>query len=273
MEYFRQKRSLIPDILSAYESLAAQYDIIVIEGAGSPAEINLKQDDIVNMGMAKMANSPVLLAGDIDRGGVFAQLAGTALLLTEEEKKFVKGTIINKFRGDKSILDPGVGMIEGVMGIPVVGVVPYMQVDIEEEDSLTERFVPGKEKGPIHIAVAKLPRISNFTDFAVLESMEQVTLTYASKASQLEGADMVILPGTFEMAKAKWDGRRHSSCGRAWVRGFWDLRGLPNAWRTVVRPRTGRRRGELKGNGAASGGDCVYPGENQDKGVWEVQGA
>lgn len=204
-EYFSYKKQLIPEVLAAYHALEEAYDIIVMEGAGSPAEINLKQDDIVNMGMAKMANSPVLLAGDIDRGGVFAQLAGTALLLTEEEKKFVKGTIINKFRGDKSILDPGVGMIEGVMGIPVVGVVPYMQVDIEEEDSLTERFVPGKEKGPIHIAVAKLPRISNFTDFAVLESMEQVTLTYASKASQLEGADMVILPGTKNtMGDLKW---------------------------------------------------------------------
>lgn len=204
-EYFAYKKKLVPDVLAAYQTLEEVYDIIVIEGAGSPAEINLKQDDIVNMGMAKLAKAPVLLAGDIDRGGVFAQLAGTTLLLTEEERKLVKGTIINKFRGDKGILEPGVGMIEGIMGIPVVGVVPYMQVDIEEEDSLTERFSSDKEKGPVHIAVVRLPRISNFTDFAVLESMDQVTLTYASKASQLEGQDLIILPGTKNtMGDLKW---------------------------------------------------------------------
>ena len=133
-EYFAYKKKLIPDILRSYQQLEKQNDVIVIEGAGSPAEINLKQDELVNMGMARMAGAPVLLAGDIDRGGVFAQLAGTLLLLTEEEKKYVKGMIINKFRGDKSILDPGVAMIEEITGIPVVGVTPYMQVDLEEED-------------------------------------------------------------------------------------------------------------------------------------------
>lgn len=204
-DYFSHKKQLIPDILKAYHALEAQYDIIVIEGAGSPAEINLKQDDIVNMGMAKMADAPVLLVGDIDRGGVFAQLAGTVMLLEEEEKKRIKGTIINKFRGDKSILDPGVKMIEEITGIPVVGVTPYIQVDIEDEDSLTERFSSRHGTGQLTIAVIKLPRISNFTDFAVLESMEEINLAYVSRVNQLGEPDMIILPGTKNtMGDLKW---------------------------------------------------------------------
>ena len=139
-DYFAYKKQLVPQIMEAYHRLEEEYDIIVIEGAGSPAEINLKEEDIVNMGMAKMAKAPVLLVGDIDRGGVFAQLIGTVMLLEEEEKKMVKGLIINKFRGDKTILDPGVKMLEEKAGIPVVGVAPYLQIQVEDEDSLTERF-------------------------------------------------------------------------------------------------------------------------------------
>lgn len=139
-EYFKYKKQLIPEIKKAFQHLSEQYDIIVIEGAGSPAEINLKSDDIVNMGMARMAGAPVLLAGDIDRGGVFAQLYGTVALLEPDEQAMVKGLIINKFRGDKTILDPGVEMIEKLCNIPVVGVVPYMDVDIEDEDSLSSRL-------------------------------------------------------------------------------------------------------------------------------------
>ena len=125
-DYFKYKKQLVPKVMEAYEKLAEEYDIIVIEGAGSPAEINLKEEDIVNMGMAKMAKAPVLLVGDIDRGGVFAQLMGTIMLLEPEEQKMVKGMIINKFRGDKTILDPGVEMLEERTNIPVVGVAPYM---------------------------------------------------------------------------------------------------------------------------------------------------
>ena len=139
-DYFAYKKRLIPEVEKAFRNLQKRFDIIVIEGAGSPAEINLKQDDLVNMGMAKMAKSPVLLVGDIDRGGVFAQLFGTWMLLEDEEKQLVKGLIINKFRGDKSILLPGVAMLEERCGLPVVGVAPYMQVELEDEDSLTERF-------------------------------------------------------------------------------------------------------------------------------------
>ena len=151
------------------------YDIIVIEGAGSPAEINLKQDDIVNMGMAKMADAPVLLVGDIDRGGVFAQLYGTVMLLDDEEKSRIKGTIINKFRGDVEILRPGLDMIENLTNVPVVGVVPYGYFMIDDEDSLSERF-ENKTVNVIDIAVVRFPRISNFTDFNVFECIDGVSV-------------------------------------------------------------------------------------------------
>ena len=135
-EYFRYKKTLVPDIMHAFETLSEAHDIIVIEGAGSPAEINLKQNDIVNMGLAKMTNSPVLLVGDIDCGGVFAQIVGTLILLEDDERARVKGTVINKFRGDLALLKPGLEMLEEKSKKPVVGVLPYLQVDIESEDSL-----------------------------------------------------------------------------------------------------------------------------------------
>lgn len=195
-DYFAYKKSLIPDIIRAYERLNEEYDIIVIEGAGSPAEINLKSEDIVNMGMAKMARAPVLIVGDIDRGGVFAQLVGTMELLEEEEKRLVKGLIINKFRGDKTILDPGVNMLEDRVNIPVIGVTPYMNIDVEDEDSLSERFTEQKSVALIDIVVIRLPRISNFTDFNVLENIEGVSLRYIKSVSELKAPDMIIIPGT-----------------------------------------------------------------------------
>ena len=139
-QYFKMKKSLIPDILRAYNSLAEDFDVIVIEGAGSPAEINLKADDIVNMGLAKLVDAPVLLVGDIDRGGVFAQLFGTVELLETDERDRIKGLVINKFRGDVEILRPGLSMLEDKTHLPVLGVVPYLRVDIEDEDSLSERL-------------------------------------------------------------------------------------------------------------------------------------
>ena len=196
VEYFRTKKQLVPQILDAYHSLAAQHDIIVLEGAGSPAEINLKQEDIVNMGMAQMANAPVLLAGDIDRGGVFASLFGTVALLEPAERARIKGTIINKFRGDVDILRPGLTMLEELTGVPVVGVVPYLQVDIEEEDSLSAKLTAAGGPALIDVAVIRLPRISNFTDFNALEQVEGVGLRYVEKPSALGAPDLVILPGT-----------------------------------------------------------------------------
>mgnify|MGYP000764402171 CR=1 FL=1 len=149
--YFKLKKSLIPDILAAYNSLSEEVDIIVIEGAGSPAEINLKADDIVNMGLAKLVDAPVLLAGDIDRGGVFAQLARTMMLLEKEEQQMVKGLIINKFRGDSTILDPGIQMLTERGQVPVLGTVPYMELTLEDEDSLTDRFDAKHVLSLIHI--------------------------------------------------------------------------------------------------------------------------
>ncbi len=194
-EYFTYKTELIPEIREAFFRLKEQYDIVVIEGAGSPAEINLKQNDIVNMGMAQIADAPVLLAGDIDRGGVFAQLCGTAMLLEKEERERIKGVVINKFRGDKSILDPGLAMLEEKIHIPVVGVIPYMRLDLDDEDSLSERL-ERRGEGRLKISVIRFPRISNFTDFAPLESLEGVNLAYVTSLKQLEGSDLVLLPGT-----------------------------------------------------------------------------
>ena len=205
VEYYRHKRDYIPYILEAYRELEKKYDVIVIEGAGSPAEINLKSEDIVNMGLAKMLKAPVLLAGDIDRGGVFAQLVGTMMLLEKEEQQMVKGLIINKFRGDKRILDPGIEMLKDYTPVPVVGVVPYMHVDIDDEDSLADRLDKHTEKGLIDIAVIRVPRMSNFTDFNALERMQGVTLRYVEKVQQLGRPDLILLPGTKNtMGDLKW---------------------------------------------------------------------
>ena len=203
-DYFSYKKELIPEIKKAYAKLEQWADIIVIEGAGSPAEINLKENDIVNMGLAELVDAPVLIVGDIDRGGVFAQLLGTLLLLEEQEKERVKGFIINKFRGDVSILEPGIRMLEEKGGIPVTGVVPYMQLTLEDEDSLTTRFANHKE-ALIDIAVIRFPRISNFTDFMVFEQYEGVSLRYVTTPEELHQPDLIILPGSKNtMGDLKW---------------------------------------------------------------------
>lgn len=205
MEYFRRKRDYIPAVLEAYNSLASEYDVIVIEGAGSPAEINLKQDDIVNMGLAKLVDAPVLLVGDIDRGGVFAQLYGTVALLEEDERRRIKGVVVNKFRGDRAILEPGLKTLEELCGIPVAGVIPYTHVDIDDEDSLTERFGRSTERKLLDIAVIRVPRISNFTDFSPFEHYENVSLRYVDQVSDLHRPDMILLPGTKStIADLRW---------------------------------------------------------------------
>lgn len=220
MEYYRRKREYIPAILDAYNSLAREYDIIVIEGAGSPAEINLKQEDIVNMGFAELVDAPVLLVGDIDRGGVFAQLYGTVALLEEGERARIKGTIVNKFRGDRSILEPGIQILERLCGVPVAGVIPYTHVDIDDEDSLTERFTRTTERKHIDIAVIRLPRISNFTDFAPFERYESVSLRYVDRVSDLGSPDMILLPGTKStIADLKW--LRQSGLEAAILKAAW----------------------------------------------------
>ena len=196
MDYFAKKKEYIPVIRESYEQLAADHDIIVIEGAGSPAEINLKQDDIVNMGMAQIADAPVLLVGDIDRGGVFAQLIGTVMLLEPEEQDRIKGLIVNKFRGDKKILDPGIAMLEERAGKPVLGVVPYADVDIEDEDSLASSLTETHIQAEIDVAVIRFPRISNFTDMQALSMEQGVSVRYVAKPSDLGEPDVILLPGT-----------------------------------------------------------------------------
>ena len=190
------KTTLIPDILHAYKSLASENDIIVIEGAGSPAEINLKADDIVNMGLAKLVDAPVLLVGDINPGGVFAQLYGTIALLEEDERARIVGTVINKFRGDVEILKPGLKMLEDLTRVPCLGVVPYTDADIDDEDSLSSRLLTSSHEKVIDIAVIRLPRISNFTDFAPLEEHPALGLRYVNRRDELGNPDMIILPGT-----------------------------------------------------------------------------
>ena len=196
MEYYRRKPEFFPAVMAAYESLASEFDIIVIEGAGSPAEINLKRDDIVNMGLAKRVNAPVLLVGDIDRGGVFAQLYGTVALLEEDERALIKGVVVNKFRGDRAILEPGLAMLEKLCGVPVAGVLPYLHVDIDDEDSLSERFGRDGQAKLIDIAVARLPRISNFTDLGPFERYANVSVRYVSSPKELGDPDLIVLPGT-----------------------------------------------------------------------------
>lgn len=213
MDYYRRKPELIPVVRQAFERLCEQYDIVVLEGAGSPAEINLRENDIVNMGMAKIAGAPVLLVGDIDRGGVFASLYGTVSLLQPEEQAMIKGLVINKFRGDVKILEPGLRMIEERLHIPVTGVIPLEQIDIDDEDSLSDRLncsgnaggAGDKAESGLDIAVIRLPHISNFTDFAVLERQRGVRLRYVERPGQLGMPDLVILPGTKNtMADLQW---------------------------------------------------------------------
>ena len=196
MEYYRRKREFVPAVMEAYDSLAAENDVIVIEGAGSPAEINLKAEDIVNMGLAKMVDAPVLLVGDIDRGGVFAQLYGTVALLEPDERARIKGTVVNKFRGDRKILEPGLEMLERLCGVPVAGVIPYVHVDIDDEDSLSERFIRNTAAKLVDIAAVKLPRISNFTDLAPFERFGNVSVRYITKPSELGDPDLIVIPGT-----------------------------------------------------------------------------
>ena len=148
------------------------------------------------MGLAELVDAPVLLVGDIDRGGVFAQLYGTVALLEEQERKRIKGTVVNKFRGDRAILQPGIEILEKLCGVPVAGVVPYMHLDIDDEDSLSTRFTGDNGRKAIDIAVIKLPRISNFTDFAPLERFPNVSVRYIDRADRLMEPDMIVIPGT-----------------------------------------------------------------------------
>ncbi len=197
MEYHLFKSELKGLVKDTFDKLASQNDIVVLEGAGSPAEINLRENDLVNMGMAEISDSPVILVGDIDRGGVFASIYGTIMLLNEDERKRVKGVVINKFRGDVDILKPGIEMLENLINIPVLGVIPYTNIQLEDEDSLAERFNYKKyNDGEIKVEVLYLPHVSNFTDFNVFETQEDVNLRYVMKGESIGDPDILIIPGS-----------------------------------------------------------------------------
>lgn len=194
VQYFAFKPDLKDMINEIYHELEKKFGLVVIEGAGSPAEINLKDNDIVNMGMAEIADSPVLLVSDIDKGGVFASIYGTVMLLDECERKRIKGIIINKFRGDKSILQSGIDMIQKLVNIPVVGIVPYMNVKLDEEDGASDFKSIGN--GRIQICVIKLPRISNFTDFDAFKFDDDVSLKFITSPDEIGDCDILVIPGS-----------------------------------------------------------------------------
>ncbi len=197
--YYKQRKKLAKNALSSFERLRKEYEVVVIEGAGSPAEVNLRKNDIVNMHMAHAARSPVILVGDIDKGGVFASLVGTMELLSKNDKERVKGFVINKFRGDKSLLKDGLRFLEKRTKRPVLGVIPYFKdIKLPEEDGVVlERDVPETKKhSEVNIAVIKLPHISNFTDFDALKNEPGVGLSYIDERKGLNGQDIIIIPGT-----------------------------------------------------------------------------
>ncbi len=207
-DYFQIKKDFIPDILRSYERLASESDVIVIEGAGSPVEINLRENDIVNMGLAELLDAPVLLAGNIDPGGVFAQLLGTVSLMPQNERDRIKGLIINKFRGDVSLLEPGLDMFKAYCDIPFAGVVPYVKLQLDEEDSVSDRLrvISGfRTDSMIKIAVIRLPYISNYTDFTVFDKAEGVEVIFTDSREALREADIIIIPGTKNtIGDVKW---------------------------------------------------------------------
>lgn len=198
-DYYAGREKYRPEALQAFATLSQAYDLIVIEGAGSPAEINLRDRDMANMFMAKTANAPVIIVGDIDHGGVFAWMKGTYDLLTPDEQKLVCGFVINKFRGDIEILKPGLDQFEQLVGKPILGVLPYFRdLFVDEEDSLPlwNRPVTRKEASSLDVAVIWFPRMANFTDLSPLALDPSLSLRYVSHPGQLGNPDLIILPGS-----------------------------------------------------------------------------
>ncbi|MBT2772467.1 cobyric acid synthase [Halomonas sp. ISL-60] len=196
LDYHAYKRTAKESVMAAWQALESRFDVIIAEGAGSPAEINLRKGDIANMGFAEAADCPVLLVGDIDRGGVFAQLVGTLALLSESEQARTKGFIINRFRGDMALLNPGLEWLEERTGKPVLGTLPYLQglvLDAEDSIGLTHAE---KADQTLNVIVPALPRISNHTDFDPLRLHSQVSLSFIKADQPIPAADVIILPGS-----------------------------------------------------------------------------
>ena len=198
VDYHEFKQELLPKIKEVYQELDQEYDAIILEGAGSPAEINLNERDIVNMGMARLVDAPVILVADIDKGGVFASIYGTIELMPEEDRKRIKGVLINKFRGDVALLQSGIDMIEELTQVPVLGVVPYADIDIDSEDSvaLSSKGRSFNQEKDLDVAIITLKRISNFTDFHSLEIQPDVSVRYVMPGDAIGNPDLLILPGS-----------------------------------------------------------------------------
>lgn len=196
-EYHSYKPALLKEVLSSHERLANQYQAVLVEGAGSPAEINLREHDIANMGFAEAVDCPVVIVADIDRGGVFAHLLGTYELLSDSEKARVKGFIINRFRGDVGLLEPGLDWLEERTGVPVLAVVPYvMDLHIEAEDAINQQQKQGGCYQQLKVVVPIYPRASNHTDFDVLRMHPQVDCEFMRDLHDFNGADLIVLPGS-----------------------------------------------------------------------------
>jgi adenosylcobyric acid synthase len=197
--YHEFKRVALDAVLASYRRLRDEYEFIVVEGAGSPAEINLRQGDIANMGFAEAVDCPVALIADIDRGGVFAHIVGTLALLAQSERNRIRGFVINRFRGELSLLQPGLDWLEAHTGKPVLGVLPYLQgLQLDAEDAISRETAatPGAEAGALRVVVPVLPRISNHTDFEPLAAHPQIELRYIAGETEPPPADLVILPGS-----------------------------------------------------------------------------
>jgi adenosylcobyric acid synthase len=199
-DYYTYKQILWEHATAALDRLRAQHDLVIIEGAGSPAELNLKAGDIVNMAIARYADAQVILAGDIDRGGIFAQLLGTLWLLDDSERQLVRGFIVNKFRGDIRLFEEGVRILEEKSKLPVLGVIPYLKdLNLPEEDAVAldgQRFNSGKDAKSIDIVVIHLPLISNFDDFDPFRNDPHVQVRYATQVSDIGQPQAILLPGT-----------------------------------------------------------------------------
>ena len=266
-EYFKKKTEFLPDIKRAYDNLSRDADIIVIEGAGSPVEINLRKNDIVNMGLAELLDAPVLLVGNIDPGGVFAQLLGTVNLLGKEERERVKGLVINKFRGDRALLEPGLSMFGEYCDIPFAGVVPYTELSLDEEDSVSARLTAdnsgfkgkaGRVSDVVNVAMVRLPFISNYTDFSALEVPGFTELKYVDEPAGLQGADLVIIPGTKNtLADLKWlEGNGLADCIKEHAAGGGAVIGICGGFQMLG---TGiSDPGKREGGGEAKG-LCLLP--------------
>ena len=204
------------EVCAAFDRLASKYDPIVMEGAGSIAEINLKDRDLVNMSMARHANADVILVGDIDRGGVFASVYGSIMLQTPEDRKLIKGIIINKFRGDMRLFDEGRRMLEDICSVPVLGVVPFFKdIHIDEEDSVALAQKSFQlERGKVNVAVVMLKHLSNYTDFNALEQDPRVHLFYTNQVDDISKSDIIILPGTKSTLSDLYELRRNG-CAQA----------------------------------------------------------